>query len=162
MAKKYWIMKVEPSDLSIDVFERDKIELWDAVRNYQVRNMFRDEMKVGDRAFFYQSNSKEIGIVGEMEVSQTAIADPLQFDAKSNYYDPKSTVENPRWLAPTVTFVKKFEEIITLAELKTNELFSDLPIVRKGNRLSVTQITKVQYDNIIKLSKQKGKNSDSI
>lgn len=148
-------MKVEPADLSIDQFALEPVELWDGVRNYQVRNMFRDEMKVGDRAFFYQSNSKEIGIVGEMEVSKAGIADPLQFDAKSKYYDSKSTPENPRWLAPTVTFVRKFEQIVSLTELKSNKLFSELPIVKKGNRLSVVQISKEHYLNIIKLSRQK-------
>jgi len=147
-------MKAEPSDFSIDDLLRNKIELWDGVRNYQVRNMFRDEMKVGDKAFFYQSSSKEIGIVGEMEVSRNAIADPFQFDKKNKHYDPKSTVENPRWLAPTVTFVEKFPKIISLDKLKSDKRFSGLKIIKKGNRLSVVEISKEDYLNIKKVSEE--------
>jgi len=153
MKKQYWIMKSEPSEFSIDDLEKAGESFWDGVRNYQVRNMFRDIMKEGDRALFYHSNTKEIGIVGEMEISQTAIIDLTQFDSKSKYYDGKSSKDNPRWIGPCVRFIKKFKKIVSLDKLKTDKTFSDLPFIKKGNRLSVIQITKEQFQKIRELSR---------
>lgn len=153
MKKQYWIMKSEPSEFSIDDLQETGEAFWDGVRNYQVRNMFRDIMRVGDKALFYHSNTKEIGIVGEMEISQTAIIDHTQFDSKSKYYDEKSSKENPRWIGPSVRFVKKFKKIVSLDKLKTDRIFSDLPFIKKGNRLSVIQITKEQFQKICELGR---------
>lgn len=144
-------MKSEPDTFSIDDLERSKTQFWDGVRNYRVRNMFRDEMTVGDRAFFYHSSCKEIGIAGEMEVIKEAAADPTQFDSKSDYFDPGSKKDAPRWLGPTVKFVEKFKRIITLEEIKNDERFQKLSIVERGNRLSVTKISKAEYLEIKKL-----------
>ena len=127
------------------------MQFWDGVRNYRVRNMFRDEMKVGDRALFYHSSCKEIGIAGETEVIKGAEADPTQFDPKSDYYDPGSKKDAPRWLGPTVKFVKKFKRVITLEEIKKQPQFQKLSIVEKGNRLSVTKISKAEYLALKKL-----------
>lgn len=146
-------MKSEPSEFSIDNLETDKHNFWHGVRNYQVRNMFRDFMQVGDKALFYHSNTKNIGIVGEMEITKPATIDNSQFDLSSKYYDAKSTPEKPRWLAPTVTFVKKFNKIVTLEQLKKIDTFSELPLIKKGNRLSVVEITQKHYETIIKLGK---------
>ncbi len=146
-------MKSEPSEFSIDDLATTKNNFWHGVRNYQVRNMFRDLMRVGDTALFYHSNTKNIGIVGEMEITKLATVDDSQFDISSKYYDAKSTLEKPRWLAPTVTFVKKFNKIVTLEILKSNSLFSELPLIKKGNRLSVLEITHKHYEAIIRLSK---------
>jgi predicted RNA-binding protein with PUA-like domain len=154
MAKKYWIMKSEPSVFGIDDLERRGKALWDGVRNYQVRNMFRDDMNVGDCALFYHSNAVPLGIVGEMIVTEAATPDPTQFVPGHTYYDPKSDPENPRWLGPVVTFVKRYDNVVTLDMLKANSVFSDLPFVQKGNRLSVIPITKVQYEEIVKLAKK--------
>ena len=153
MAKKYWIMKCEPSVFSIDDLEREGQYFWDGVCNYQVRNMFRDEMKVGDVALFYHSSCDEVGVVGEMEVIKAAIPVPTQFDKKSHYFDIKSTKENPRWLGPTVEFRKKFKKLITLNEIKLNPVFSSLPLVKRGNRLSCFTISKEHYQAIVKLAK---------
>ncbi len=155
MAKNYWIMKSEPSEFSIDDLQKKGRYFWDGVRNYQVRNLFRDVMKVGDIAFFYHSSCKEIGIVGEMEILETAQVDPTQFDPKSKYYDSKSTKDHPRWVGPVVGFKKKYLRILNLAEIKANPIFSNLPLVMRGNRLSAFPITKEHYQEIVKLSKSK-------
>lgn len=144
----YWIMKSEPEEFSIDDLKKKDVSIWDGIRNYQVRNMIRDVMKVGDRAFFYHSNSKEIGIVGEMEVVKSAYPDPTQFSAKSKYFDKGSKEDNPRWLSVDVQFVEKFPRLLTLAEIKLNPVFENLPLVKKGNRLSIMPITKDHYVQI--------------
>ena len=154
MKIQYWIMKSEPNDYSINDLKKDKRAIWDGVRNYQVRNMFRDQMKVGDRAFFYHSNTKPLGIVGEMKIVKNAETDETQFDKNALHYDAKSIKENPRWLAPTVGFVSKFSNTITLDELKADKKLTDMAIVKKGNRLSVVPITKQHYEQILKLSQK--------
>lgn len=146
-------MKSEPSEYSIDDLAKAKEGFWDGVRNYQVRNMFRDDMKIGDRALFYHSNTKDIGVVGEMEVVKSAIPDPTQFDKKNKHYDPKSAIDNPRWLGPTVKFISKFSKIVTLNEIKKNKTFADLPLVKKGNRLSVISISKKHYETLVKMGR---------
>lgn len=150
---KYWLMKSEPSEFSIDDLEKVGEQLWDGVRNYQVRNMFRDDMKVGDKALFYHSSCKDVGIVGEMVIVKAAAPDPAQFDIKSKYYDPKSTVENPRWLGPIVKFKKRYKNLVSLSEIKLNPVFDTLPLVKRGNRLSVFPISKEHYEAILKLGK---------
>ena len=146
-------MKCEPSEFSIDDLERAGEYFWDGVRNYQVRNMFRDQMQVEDKAIFYHSSTKEVGAVGEMKISKNATPDPTQFNAKSKYFDEKSTKENPRWLGPTVSFVKKFRKLVSLTEIKNDPIFSDLALIKKGNRLSVIELSKKQYDRLVKLGK---------
>jgi predicted RNA-binding protein with PUA-like domain len=149
---KYWLMKSEPLEFSIDNLVQVKKQLWDGVRNYQVRNMFRDQMKKGDLALFYHSSCKEIGVVGEMEIISPAEVDETQFDPKSSHYDASSKKDNPRWLGPRVKINKKFKNIVTLAEIKLNPAFNDLPLIRKGNRLSVMPISKKHYELIVKMS----------
>jgi predicted RNA-binding protein with PUA-like domain len=155
MARKYWLMKSEPSEFSIDDLQKSGQYFWDGVRNYQVRNMFRDDMKVGDVALFYHSSCTEVGVVGEMEILKVAKADPTQFDSKSKYFDVKSTKDNPRWLGPVVGFKKKYQRMVSLTEIKTNPFFNNLPLVKKGNRLSAFPISKVHYVEISRLAKIK-------
>jgi predicted RNA-binding protein with PUA-like domain len=155
MGRKYWIMKSEPSEFGIDDLASKKTAFWDGVRNYQVRNMFRDDMRVGDLALFYHSNTKEIGVVGEMEILKSAEADPTQFIPGHKYYDAKSKTMEPRWLGPVVGFIKKFSRTVTLDELKVDAVFSDLPFIQKGNRLSVIEISRAQYQAICRLAKTK-------
>ncbi len=151
---KYWLMKSEPECYSIDDLKRDKIEMWDGTRNYQVRNMMRDEMKVGDMALFYHSNAgSETGVVGVMQIVKEAYPDPTQFDPKSEHPDPKSDPENPRWLCVDVKFKSKLVRTVTLQELKNDPKFSDMPVVQKGNRLSVMPIKKKHFDRVIRLAK---------
>lgn len=149
---KYWLMKSEPSEFSIDDLKEVKTQLWDGVRNYQVRNMFRDEMKKGDKALFYHSSTAIIGVVGEMEILSPAEIDVTQFDPKSSHFDKGSKIDSPRWLGPVVKFKKKFKNVVTLSEIRLDPAFSNLPLVRKGNRLSVMPISQEHYERLVKLS----------
>ena len=150
---KYWLMKSEPETFGIDALKKmpKQTEHWDGVRNYQVRNMFRDEFKKGDLAFFYHSNCTPPGIVGVMEVVKEAYPDFTAFDPESHYYDPKSSVDNPRWLMVDVKFKKKFNRMISLNELRENPLLKDLAILRKGNRLSVVPVNKKEWQAILEM-----------
>jgi predicted RNA-binding protein with PUA-like domain len=150
--KNFWLMKSEPLEYSIDDLKQDRTTFWFGVRNYQVRNMFRDNMKVGDLALFYHSNAgKETGVVGVMRVIKKASTDPTQFEVKSKYFDPKSTNEKPRWLGVGVKFVKKLSRLVSLSEIKANHAFIDLPLVKKGNRLSVMPISEKQFNRLVEL-----------
>ena len=137
---QYWLMKSEPSSYSIDDLKRDGVTPWDGVRNYQARNYMRDDMRVGDVVFFYASNTDPVGIVGLGRVESEPYPDATQFDTKSIYFDPKATKENPRWCLVDITFVEKFPRCITLAELKEEPALKNMPVVQKGNRLSISPV----------------------
>jgi predicted RNA-binding protein with PUA-like domain len=139
---KYWLMKSEPETFGIDDLagKRGKTEPWDGVRNYQARNFMRDDMRVGDRIFFYHSNCEVPGIVGLAEVAREAYPDHTALDPDSKYYDPRSSVDNPRWFMVDVRFVRKFDRTITLKELRENPALRDMALVQKGNRLSVMPV----------------------
>ena len=149
----YWLMKNEQEDYSIDDLAKDKTEPWDGIRNYQVRNMIRDEMRIGDNAFFYHSNCEIPGIYGQMTICKEAYVDHTAFDKKAKYYDPKSKIEAPRWLMVDVEFKKKFNKIVSLKELKSFNELSQMRVVQRGNRLSITKLEKKEWDFIIKLTK---------
>lgn len=153
MAKRYWIMKSEPSEFSLEDLQKQGSAVWDGVRNYQVRNMFRDIMQAGDQALMYYSNTDVIGVVGEMVILEPAVVDDTQFKVGHKYFDAKSKPENPRWLGPRVAYVSTFSRTVTLAEMRDDERFINVAFVRKGNRLSVTEITKEQYQLLKKMSK---------
>ena len=151
----YWLMKSEPSCYSIDDLKRDKKTLWDGTRNYQVRNMMRDDMVVGDMVLFYHSNAgDDTGVVGVMEIVKEAYPDPTQFDPKSDHPDPTSDPANPRWLCVDVQFVDKFPRLVTLKEIRNDPAFSSMTLVQKGNRLSVMPVTKTHFDRIVALAKK--------
>lgn len=149
----FWLMKNEPEDYSIDNLAVDKIEPWDGIRNYQVRNMIRDEMRIGDSAFFYHSNCEIPGIYGQMTICKEAYVDHTAFDKKAKYYDPKSKKDAPRWLMVDVKFKKKFTKVVTLKQLKSYKELSQMRVVQRGNRLSITKLEKKEWDFIIKLTK---------
>lgn len=151
---QYWLMKSEPDCYSIDDLKRDKVEPWDGTRNYQVRNMMRDDMQIGDMVLFYHSNTKEIGVVGTMKVASKAYPDPTQFDPKSEHPDPKSDPENPRWLCVDVQFQSKFSRTVSLAEIKIDPQFETMPLIRKGNRLSVMPVAKKHFEKIVKMASE--------
>jgi predicted RNA-binding protein with PUA-like domain len=149
----YWLMKSEPSVFSIDDLQNkpNQTYCWDGVRNYQARNMMRDAMKVGDLSFFYHSNCVEPGIVGIMEIVKESYPDFSAFDPNSNYFDPKSSIEQPRWFMVDIKFVSKLSRTITLKELKALAELSDLALVRRGNRLSIMPVSAQQWDFILGL-----------
>ena len=147
----YWLMKSEPDAYSIDDLERDGREKWDGIRNYQARNMMRDEMKIGEEIFFYHSNCKEPGIVGIARVASAPYPDPTQFDKKSKYYDAKSGADNPRWCLVDVEFVRKLNRTITLTELKAQKTLADMILTRKGNRLSIMPVARKHWNKILSL-----------
>lgn len=147
---KYWLMKSEPETYSIDDLQNEpnKTEHWDGIRNYQVRNMIRDEMKKGDMALFYHSNCKPPGVVGSMKIVKEAYPDFTAFEPDSKYFDPKSDPDNPRWFMVDVKFVKKFSRLIPLDELRQHPGLSDMRLIQKGNRLSIMELTKGEWDII--------------
>jgi len=152
--RHYWVVKSEPDCYSIDDLQRDNVEMWDGCRNYQVRNFMRDDMQVGDRSLFYHSNAgHETGVVGEMEIVSTAYPDPTQFDPKSDHPDPKSNPDDPRWVCVDVKFIQKFPRVVTLQELKLDPALDGMPVIKKGNRLSVMPVTKTHYTHIQKLAR---------
>jgi predicted RNA-binding protein with PUA-like domain len=136
---KYWLMKSEPDVYSIEDLKRDKQTIWDGVRNYQARNFLR-QMQPGDLAFFYHSNTKPPGIVGLVEIIEINILDPTQFDPNSDYYDPKSTLDAPRWQTVKIEFHRQFTQIVSLDALKQEFSDRELLVVKKGNRLSVMPV----------------------
>jgi predicted RNA-binding protein with PUA-like domain len=147
----YWLMKSEPDVFGIDHLKDVKVEPWDGVRNYQARNMMRDQMKKGDLAFFYHSNCDEPGIVGIMSVAKEGYPDPTAFDPDAKYYDPKSDPDNPRWYLVDVRYERKLKRNIPLSELKQYPELEDMPLVRKGNRLSIMPVTEAQWEFILGL-----------
>ena len=144
-------MKSEPDVYSIDNLEKDGREMWDSIRNYQARNMMRDDMRIGDEIFFYHSNCKEPGIVGIMKVASEPYADPVQFDETSRYFDEKSSKDEPRWILVDVEFVRKLSRNITLTEIKAQKSLEDMILTRRGNRLSIMPVEKKHWNKILSL-----------
>ena len=147
----YWLMKSEPDAYSIDDLERDGREMWDGIRNYQARNMMRDDMRVGDKAIFYHSACKEPAAVGIMKIASKPYADPTQFDPESKYYDPKSNEDDPRWQLVDVEFVRKFSRALTLKELRAQPGLEEMILLRRGNRLSIMPVEKQHWDQLLGL-----------
>ncbi len=148
-----WLMKSEPSEFSIDDLKArpGRREPWDGVRNYQARNMLRDQMKKGDLVFMYHSNCEEPGVVGIMKIVKEAYPDDTAFDPEDRHYDPKSDPDQPRWFRVDVGFVRRFKRTISLSQLKQCPELAGMPLVRRGNRLSVMPVTQAQWDFILEL-----------
>lgn len=152
---QFWLMKSEPDTYSIDDLAKAAgPAMWEGCRNYTVRNFFRDTMQVGDLAFFYHSNAEPSGIVGTMKVVSTAYPDPTQFDPKSEYYDAKSTVETPRWLAVDVELIDQWNRVIPLSELRETPGLEEMLVIRRGQRLSVMPVTESEWNIVCDLAKK--------
>lgn len=149
----YWLLKSEPGEFSVDDLAKAprRTAHWDGVRNYQARNMMRDEMKKGDLAFFYHSNCPQPGIVGIVEVTREGYPDFTAFDPGDPHYDAKSDPDNPRWYMVDVKLVRKLRRTITLGEIKAHSELGELALVRRGNRLSVMPVSRAQWDFILEL-----------
>ena len=150
-ATQFWLMKSEPDAYSIDDLARDKKTCWDGVRNYQARNLMRDEIKKGDLVLYYHSNAKPPGVAGVAKVVKESYPDHTQFDKKSKYFDPKATEAEPRWFMVDIQLVKKFKTFLPLEELKGVKALDGMVLLQKGSRLSVQPVTKKQYETILKL-----------
>ena len=149
----FWLMKSEPSEFSIDDLERrgQATEAWTGVRNYQARNLLRDDMRKGDSAFLYHSSCDQPAIVGIMEIASAAYPDPLQFDRRSDYHDSGSKPEAPRWLAVDVRFKRRLRRALPLEALRKHRALAQMPLLQRGNRLSVMPVSKAEWDYILKL-----------
>ena len=147
----YWLMKSEPNVYGIAHLARDQQTLWDGVRNYQARNFLR-EMQPGDQVFFYHSNTEPPGIAGLMQVSESGVTDPTQFDPDSKYFDPKSQPGQPRWQTVTVQFVQAFPTLISLEQLRQTFTPEQLWVVRQGNRLSVLPVERAIAEKILEMA----------
>ena len=152
-AKRYWLLKSEPGSYSIDDLERDGTTSWEGVRNYQARNYLRDDARVGDLVLFHHSNADPAGVVGIAKVVRAGYPDPLQFDKRNKYFDPKSKPENPTWITIDVGFVEKFAEVVSLATLKSMPGLEKMVVTQRGSRLSVQPVTKDEFEIVRKLGR---------
>ncbi|MCB2166821.1 MAG: EVE domain-containing protein [Deltaproteobacteria bacterium] len=154
MAARYWLMKSEPGEYSLDDLKKepDQTEHWDGVRNYQARNFMRDNMQVGDGVLFYHSGKKP-EVVGTARIVKTGYPDHTAWDPKNNHYDPKSTPETPIWYMVDIKFESEFKAPIPLKELREVPALIDMILLRRGNRLSVMPVTKKEFDTIVKMGK---------
>lgn len=151
---RYWLMKSEPSEFSIDDLGKapNRVSPWFGVRNYQARNFMRDEMRLGDRAFFYHSSCDEPGIAGIVEVCTPAHPDETQFDRNGKYFDPAATLRNPRWFNVDVKLVRK-TRLLGLKELRGHPELAGMRVLQKGNRLSITPVDPAEWKFILKILK---------
>ncbi len=145
----YWLFKTEPDTFSIDTLRLQQVACWEGVRNYQARNMLRDEVKNGDLVLIYHSSCKHIGIAGVAKVVRESYPDHFAFDLESDYFDAKSTVDNPRWFMVDIEFVRKTKRVIPLAVLKSIPELSELPLVKRGSRLSVMPVSEHEWQAIL-------------
>lgn len=145
----YWLLKTEPDTFSIDDLAKNSTtEIWDGIRNYQARNIIRDQISKGDIALIYHSSCKDVGIVGLAKITSAGYPCPHQFDPESDYFDPKSTVDAPRWFVMDVAFLSKFDTLIPLKALKSAKPLNEMALIRQG-RLSVQPVTEIEYDFIM-------------
>lgn len=149
----HWLIKSEPDAYSIDDLERDGTEHWDGIRNYQARNLMRDEMAIGDRVLFYHSNSKPPGVVGLCEVASGPYPDHTQFDPESNYHDPKSDPDDPRWIMVDMRFVEKFPRKVGLPELREYPELADMVLLNRS-RLSIQPVSDAEFEFIVDLARR--------
>lgn len=153
MAKKYWLIKSEPSVFSWDDLKKskNKTTYWDGVRNYQARNFLRDEMKIGDLVLFYHSNADPLAVMGVCEVVKEGYPDHTQFDPDNIHYDEKANPENPTWFMVDLKLKEDFTKPVTIDQIKANPKLKNMKLVQKGNRLSVMPVTKAEFDEIVKM-----------
>lgn len=147
-------MKTEPDVFSIDDLARKKTSLWDGVRNFQARNFMREQMEVGDRVLFYHSSCEPPGVAGLAKVLGKAEPDPTQFDKSSKYFDPRASKEKPWWYCVRVGFEEKFPRLVTLAEIRATKALKEMPLLRRGQRLSIQPVTEKEFECIVKMAKK--------
>jgi predicted RNA-binding protein with PUA-like domain len=151
-------MKSEPDVYSYAHLEAapKQTTLWDGVRNYQARNMMRDEMKVGDLILYYHSNTKPPGVVGVARVVKEGYPDPTQFDPKDSHFDPKSQEANPRWFVVDIQAVAALKSHVSLDDIKANGKLADMAVVQRGQRLSVQPVAAAHFREVLRMGGLKG------
>ena len=157
MARKYWLIKTEPTTYSIQDLakEKKKTTTWEGVRNYQARNLLRDEIKKGDRVLFYHSACKEPAVVGLAVVDREGYPDSFAFDPDHKYFDAKSKKDKPTWFMVDIKLDQIFAEPVTLSELRDQASLKEMVLLQKGSRLSVQPVKKSEFDKIVKLAEKK-------
>jgi predicted RNA-binding protein with PUA-like domain len=153
VAKRHWLMKSEPSTFSIDDLAKAGTTSWEGVRNYTARNFLRDGLKTGDEVLFYHSSAEPTGVAGIAKVVREAYPDASQFDAKSDFHDPGSKKDDPRWVAVDVKFVRKLPRVVTLAELKANPALAKMAVLQRGSRHSVQPVTPEEFAVVLAMAK---------
>jgi predicted RNA-binding protein with PUA-like domain len=150
---KYWLMKSEPDVFSFDALKKrpQRTEPWNGVRNYQARNFMRDEMKIGDLVLFYHSSCEVPGVAGIARVSSVPYPDSTQYDQKSEYFDPKATIDNPRWFLVDISFERDLKIFIPLELIKRQSNLIQMRLLQKGNRLSILPVTFEEFEFIKEL-----------
>lgn len=148
---KHWLMKSEPDVFSLARLKSLGSSLWDGVRNYQARNFMMNEMKIGDRVLFYHSSCEPPGVAGLARVTGLAEADPTQFNAKSEYFDPKATRDKPIWYCVRVEFAAEFPHFVSLSELRAEKSLKDMLVLKKGQRLSIQPVTAAEFAKVVSL-----------
>jgi predicted RNA-binding protein with PUA-like domain len=150
---KYWLMKSEPDVFSFDALKKrpQRTEPWNGVRNYQARNFMRDEMKIGDLVLFYHSSCEVPGVAGIARVSSAPYPDSTQYDQKSEYFDPKATIDNPRWFLVDISFERDLKIFIPLELIKRQSNLIQMRLLQKGNRLSILPVTFEEFEFIKEL-----------
>ena len=154
MARRYWLMKCEPSAYTIGDLKHDGSTCWEGVRNFQARNFMRDQMQVGDPVLFYASNSDPSGVTGLAKVVRTGYPDHYAWKNGHKYFDAKSTRDKPVWYMVDLAFVRSFKETIPLTTLKATKGLEEMTVVQKGSRLSIQTATKSEYDIIVRLNRK--------
>lgn len=149
----HWLMKCEPAAYTIDDLERDRVTSWEGVRNYQARNLMRDEMQVGDPVLFYASNADPSGVTGLARIARAAYPDAFAWQKGHRYYDPASTKAKPIWYMVDLEFVEKFPAVVPLDVLKKTKGLEQMMVTKKGSRLSVQPVTKAEYDIVVRMGR---------
>jgi predicted RNA-binding protein with PUA-like domain len=152
---RHWLFKSEPGTFSIHDLERVGVEPWDGIRNFQARNLIRDELAVGDPVLFYHSSARPPGVVGLAEVASEPRPDPTAFDPASGYFDPASDPDDPRWLLVDVRHVETFPRLLSLDELRRQPELEGMVLLQRS-RLSIQPVTAAQFEHICRLARQAG------
>jgi len=157
MPRRYWLMKCEPEAYTIGDLERDRSTTWEGVRNYQARNLLRDDMQVGDGVLFYASNAEPSGVTGLAEIVRSGFPDPTAWRQGHEYFDPASTKTKPVWYSVEIGFVERFAATLPLATLKATRGLDKMLVTQKGSRLSVQPVTRAEYDIVVRLARHAGR-----
>ena len=154
MPRRYWLMKCEPEAYTIEDLESDRSSTWEGVRNYQARNLLRDDMQVGDGVLFYASNAEPSGVTGLAEIVRSGFPDPTAWRKGHEYFDPASTKARPVWYSVEIGFVERFDATLPLATLKATRGLEKMTVTQKGSRLSVQPVTRAEYDIVVRLGRR--------